>query len=141
MAGSKENMKAVELWAFVKENFPGYYVITSTEYDKGAFLVDKNTGDIVDAGASNYKLAQKISVAGYAPPKKWNGLGIVEPNIEARVETELMKLQNRIQDAVRNARMWAMGNDVTISKNRNGEYLLKVGGKPVTGRTRKSRRN
>lgn len=131
-----ECARSKDLYDFVKDNFPNHFVKTNKPYDKGALLVNRKTGVIEDSADSNFKLLEKITASGYAIPAKHKGFNLVEPSIESRTETELVKIENAIRDLLLSAKEWANGKNVDVScvrinQNKDGLFILLIDGKPA----------
>ena len=115
MAFSENNAKMEELRTFVAQNLPGCFLKSNRPYNKGAFVMDRSTGEMIAQADSNFKLLEKITHPGFnleRAPGFLPDSSICD--FDAVYKSELSKLEDSINDSVDTAREWAHGKELRL---------------------------
>ncbi len=130
-----------DLKQWVKEELPGYVLLTRKEWegDGQCRLVHLKTG-AVHAARSNREMTQLLSDKRYVETLKASdevNLGIMEIDPDTRRKTAARKLEDKLNDLVREAREW-LGDDTVyiVLDNQTARYYFSSNSNPykaVTG--------
>jgi hypothetical protein len=115
MAFSENNAKEKDLKKIVARDFPGCFVKSNRPYNKGALLIDKQTGEILESEETNYRLFTLLTRPGYMLVRPTGFLPDSEiMSFDHAYKTELWKLEDSINDSVETAKEWAQGKELRL---------------------------
>lgn len=133
MAFSESNVKEKHLKELVAQNFPHCFVKSNRPYNKGAMLIDTNTGRIVAQAHTNFGLLEKLTRPGFSTDLPDGFLDDSDiSSFDHVYKSELQKLEDVINDSVETAKEWVQGKELRLMYDYElGRFRLFVDGQAV----------
>lgn len=115
MAGSEYNAKDAELLQLIAQEYPGHFLKSNKPYSKGAMLIDKTSGQVVESAETNYGLLDKLTRPGYQLPEQEGFFTNAEVSSFDHVyRSEMKKMEEIINDCYKTAEEWSNGREIKL---------------------------